>query len=83
VPENGLPARICGSAAALAGVPTTIGGKVLQSNASEAVGVARRALGAGETVEREHEGNRRALMRFVTLAASPLGSCYGETCETG
>lgn len=74
VPEIGYRPD-SGSAVALAGVASAIGGEVFaESDVSGASSAARRLLGVGETVEREHEGDRRALMPFITLAAVfPLG----------
>lgn len=63
------------SGAALAEVASTIGGQVIaESERGDVPDAVRRLLGAGETIEREHEGRRRALMPFITLAAVfPLG----------
>jgi hypothetical protein len=63
------------SAAELARVASLVGGRVLAEGESEKlVQAVRDLLGSGPTIDREHEGRRRALMPYVTLAALlPLG----------
>jgi len=63
------------SGAVLARVASLVKGRVLSENASGTLHAAVvDLLGTGPTVAREHEGNRLALMPWVTLAAFlPLG----------
>jgi hypothetical protein len=77
VAEGGYRAQP-GSRAALDGVATLIGAKVLpESRAGEAASVVRELIGDGETVNREHEGGRLALMPYITLVALlPLGFVF-------
>ncbi len=63
------------SEAVLAGIASTIGGRVISEGDTEGL---RQAvvdlLGTGPTMERRHEGDRLALMPWITLAAFlPLG----------
>lgn len=63
------------SEAALARVASTVGGRVVSEGDAEGL---RQAvvdlLGTGPTMDRRHEGNRLALMPWITLAAFlPLG----------
>jgi hypothetical protein len=62
------------SRAAIHGVATAIGGRVLEEEeARSAASAIRELIGEGETVDRRHEGGRLALMPFITaLAIVPL-----------
>ena len=64
-----------GSRELLASVATAIEGEVLDEASLDDVSSAvRRLLGTGPTFDREHEGTRRSLMPYLTLAAVlPLG----------
>jgi hypothetical protein len=64
-----------GSKATLERVASLVGGRVFSENESgEIAAAARAAVGEGKTRERELEGERIALMPYVTLAAIlPLG----------
>jgi hypothetical protein len=64
-----------GAAAALERVASLIGGRVFsEEDAGEAGAAAREYFGEGKTRQRELEGERLALMPYVTLAAAlPLG----------
>ena len=60
--------------AALARVADQTGGRVLEDDPKAVVAAARAALGTGPTSDRIIEGERQALMPWVTLAAFlPLG----------
>lgn len=63
------------SAAALARIASLVRGRVLSEDESGGLYLAvSRLLGTGPTRQREHEGNRLALMPWITLAAAlPLG----------
>jgi hypothetical protein len=63
------------SRAALDGVATVVGGRVLdESEAGEAAAAVDELIGEGETVDRQHEGGRLALMPFISaLTILPLG----------
>jgi hypothetical protein len=74
VAESGYrPMR--GAGAALERVASLVGGRVVaEDDAGELGAAARKVLGEGKTRQRELEGERRALMPYVTLAAAlPLG----------
>jgi hypothetical protein len=64
-----------GSRGTLDRVASLVGGRVFSENeGGDIVAAARQAVGEGETRERELEGERIALMPYVTLAAIlPLG----------
>jgi hypothetical protein len=74
VAEDGYQ-PLAGSTAALAQVASQAGGRIFaEDDADGAVAAARAALGTGPTAERVIEGERRALMPWVMLAAVlPLG----------
>lgn len=64
-----------GSREVLDSVAGRIDGEVFaEASAGEIAGAVRRLLGTGPTIDREHEGKRRSLMPYVTLAVVfPLG----------
>jgi hypothetical protein len=74
VPEDAYQA-LEGGGAALEQVASQVGGRVLgEGDAAALVEAAREALGTGPTRQRIIEGERRALMPWVALAAAlPLG----------
>ena len=63
------------SEADLAQVASLAGGRVVSEEDAGTLGrVVSDLLGTGPTIDREHEGRRRALMPWITLAALlPLG----------
>jgi len=64
-----------GSEAALAEIASLAGGQVVaEDDAGDLGQVVSDLLGIGPTIDREHEGRRRALMPYITLAVLlPLG----------
>jgi len=64
-----------GSRELLGTLAASIDGEVVdEGSVGELAGVVRGFLGSGPTIDREHEGTRRSLMPWVTLAAFlPLG----------
>lgn len=65
------------SEATLARIAISVGGRVVEEEgapAAELAGMVEEVIGSGPTIDREHEGRRRALMPWITLAALlPLG----------